>query len=218
MEPDQYRRIEELFHAALEHAPRERAEFLARACGDDASLRDRVEALLGQHERGASFLERPVLPGGLEPPQSLMEGAGLGSRSSEEGSFDPLQPGDRIGPFLIRQRIGEGGFGVVYEAEQTEPIRRRVAVKVLKLGMDTREVIHRFEAERQALAMMDHPYIATVFDAGKTDAGRPYFVMEYVSGVSITEFCDRQQLRTKPRLELFLRVCRAIQHAHTRRG
>src|SRR5688500_15268032 len=121
---------------------------------------------------------------------------------------------DDIGPFKILQKLGEGGCGVVYMAEQEKPIRRRVAVKLIKLGMDTKQVIARFEAERQALALMDHPNIAKVLDAGATDHGRPYFVMELVRGIKITEYCDQNNLPTEQRLNLFVQVCQAIQHAH----
>ena len=124
------------------------------------------------------------------------------------------QSGDRIGRYRLLQQIGEGGFGVVWMAEQVEPVTRRVALKIIKAGMDTREVIARFEAERQALAMMDHPNIAKVLDAGATDKGRPFFVMELVKGIPITQFCDEQQLTTRQRLELFADVCSAINHAH----
>ncbi len=124
--------------------------------------------------------------------------------------------GDWIGPYKLLQQIGEGGFGAVFMAEQTEPIRRRVALKVIKLGMDTRQVVARFEQERQALAVMDHPNIAKVFDAGATASGRPYFVMELVKGQPITEYCDRQGLSVPERLELFSQVCHAVQHAHTK--
>jgi len=124
------------------------------------------------------------------------------------------QPGDRIGRYKLLEKIGEGGYGVVYMAEQAEPIRRRVALKVVKLGMDTKQVIARFEAERQALALMDHPNIARVLDAGATDTGRPYFVMELVRGIRITDYCDQQKLATKERLDLFIQVCHAVQHAH----
>jgi serine/threonine protein kinase len=124
------------------------------------------------------------------------------------------KPGDRIGRYKLLQQIGEGGCGVVYMAEQEEPVRRRVALKIIKLGMDTRNVIVRFEAERQALAMMDHPNIAKVLDGGATPTGRPYFVMELVRGVRITQFCDEARLSTEARLRLFVHACQAIQHAH----
>ncbi len=124
------------------------------------------------------------------------------------------KPGDRIGRYKLLQQIGEGGCGVVYKAEQEEPVRRMVALKIIKPGMDTKSVIVRFEAERQVLALMDHPNIAKVFDAGATDSGRPYFVMELVRGIKITEYCDQNSLTTEARLNLFIQVCQAVQHAH----
>jgi len=129
--------------------------------------------------------------------------------------FRPVKrPGDRIGRYKLLEQIGEGGCGVVYVAEQTDPVRRRVALKIIKLGMDTKSVTARFEAERQALALMDHPNIAKVFDAGATETGRPYFVMELVRGIKITDFCDEKKLSPRARLDLFIQVCQAIQHAH----
>ena len=122
--------------------------------------------------------------------------------------------GQTLGRYKLLEQIGEGGCGMVYVAEQKEPVRRKVALKVIKLGMDTKQVVARFEAERQALAMMDHPNIAKVLDAGTTDVGRPYFVMELVRGIRITDYCDQAQLSTKERLDLFIKVCQAIQHAH----
>ena len=124
------------------------------------------------------------------------------------------EAGERIGHYKLREQIGQGGFGTVWVAEQERPVRRRVALKIIKLGMDTREVIARFEQERQALAMMDHPNIAKVLDAGATEAGRPYFVMELVRGIKITEYCDQNHLNTAERLNLFIQVCHAVQHAH----
>src|SRR5437879_995468 len=124
------------------------------------------------------------------------------------------KPGDLIGRYKLLQKIGEGGCGVVYMAEQEKPVRRRVALKVIKLGMDTKAVIARFDAERQALAMMDHPNIARVLDAGATGTGRPYFVMELVHGVRLTDYCDENQLEPRRRLDLFIQICHAIQHAH----
>src|SRR5258708_40290103 len=135
----------------------------------------------------------------------------IGSRL---GAFAGEKPGDRIGRYKLLQPIGEGGCGVVFVAEQEEPIHRRVALKVVKPGMDTKSVIARFEAERQALALMDHPNISHVFDAGATESGRPYFVMELVDGVKITDYCDRHSMSTGARLELFVQVCESIQHAH----
>ncbi len=173
-----------------------RLAYLDGACGTDAGLRRRVEALLMAAERAGDFLEGP--PDGLDS---------FVNELSEK-------PGDRIGRYKLLEQIGEGGCGVVYMAEQEEPVRRRVALKVIKLGMDTRSVIARFEAERQALALMDHPNIAKVFDGGASPTGRPYFVMELVRGVRITEFCEEAQLPTEARLRLFMQVCQAVQHAH----
>ncbi|HMB67931.1 MAG TPA: serine/threonine-protein kinase, partial [bacterium] len=136
--------------------------------------------------------------------------------SDGAGTAAPSDHPTRIGPFRILELLGEGGFGQVYAAQQMEPVRRRVAVKVLKAGMDTRAVLARFAAERQVLAMMDHPGIARVLDAGETEAGRPYFVMDLIEGVPVTDYCDQQRLTTGQRLELFIAVCRAVQHAHTK--
>src|SRR5216110_2489602 len=191
---DQSNREKEIFEQALDITPaEERLRFLTSACGKDAVLLARVQALLRADESGESFL--PEQPKATVVP--ITE-----------------KPGDRIGRYKLLQQIGEGGCGVVYMAEQTEPVRRRVALKVIKLGMDTKQVIARFEAERQALALMDHPNIAKVLDAGATEAGRPYFVMELVRGVKITEYCDQNNLSTRDRLDLFIPICNAIQHAH----
>jgi WD40 repeat protein/serine/threonine protein kinase len=189
-----------IFVAALNQSdPTDRAAFLAGACGDDVALRQRVEILLREHEHLGSFLESPA-----PAPAQLVT------------VDDPIaeRPGTVIGPYKLLEQIGEGGFGVVFMAEQTQPVRRKVALKVLKPGMDTRQVVARFEAERQALALMDHPNIAHVFDGGETASGRPYFVMELVRGIPITEFCDQNRLSVRERLELFVNVCQAVQHAH----
>ena len=170
--------------------------FLDQACGTDSALRARVEELLRAHQDAGAF---------------------LGRAEQQEATRDRLiieRPGTTIGPYKLLEQIGEGGFGVVFVAEQTQPMRRKVALKVLKPGMDTRQVVARFEAERQALAIMDHPHIARVLDGGATETGRPYFVMELVRGVPITEFCDQNLLTPRQRLELFIPVCQAIQHAH----
>jgi WD40 repeat protein/serine/threonine protein kinase len=178
--------------------PAERDEFLQQACGDDDVLRARVEALVAADQAHDSLLDEPLVP----------QSETIGLRGSIE------KPGDVVGDYKLLQQIGEGGFGVVFMAEQMRPVVRRVALKIIKPGMDSREVIARFEAERQALAMMDHPNIAKVLGAGTTSQGRPYFVMELVRGIRITQFCDDQQLTPRERLELFIPVCHAIQHAH----
>jgi eukaryotic-like serine/threonine-protein kinase len=188
--------IDLLHEAKARPAGAERERFLAGACGDDAALREQILSLLeaDANEGDADFLKigRMIRP-----------------------SVPPVEkPGDKIGRYKLLQQIGEGGCGVVYMAEQEEPVRRKVALKVIKLGMDTKQVIARFEAERQALALMDHPNIAKVLDAGATDTGRPYFVMELVRGIKITEFCDQKNLSTRERLDLFVQVCGALQHAH----
>jgi serine/threonine protein kinase/tetratricopeptide (TPR) repeat protein len=175
----------------------ERAAFLDKACVGDAALRRRVEELLLASDEAGNFLESPA----------AVPLDGTARLSSNK-------PGDRIGRYKLLQQIGEGGCGVVYMAEQEEPVRRRVALKVIKLGMDTKQVIARFEAERQAVALMDHPNIAKVLDVGATDTGRPYFVMELVRGIKITDYCDQNNLSTWERLDLFIQVCRAVQHAH----
>jgi eukaryotic-like serine/threonine-protein kinase len=188
---------ESIFAAALGKAPGlERRAFLDGACGSDDALRRRIERLLEADDRTAGILERG--PDGIAAPHE------------PPGE----QPGDRVGPYKLLQQIGEGGMGVVYMAEQTEPVRRRVALKIIKPGMDSRQVLARFEAERQALALMDHPNIARVLDAGATETGRPYFVMELVHGVPITQACDDGHLTVRDRLALFVPVCQAIQHAH----
>ncbi|MHC4705000.1 MAG: serine/threonine protein kinase, partial [Planctomycetota bacterium] len=191
--------IKSIFGEALEkQTAEERAAYLDKACGNDADLRKKVEELLRAYEQADDVPEAPIIG-----PEITLDNCPL-----TEG------PGTKIGRYKLLQLIGEGGFGVVYMAEQEKPIRRRVALKIIKLGMDTKQVIARFEAERQALAMMEHANIAKVLDAGATDTGRPYFVMELVKGIPITEYCDKNSLDTRQRLELFIEVCRAVQHAH----
>lgn len=192
-------RTEQIFFEALEREPEERAAFLDSACENDDALRGEVERMLQDAEKADAYFADPsgatVSPGVALP----VEG-----HSAHQ----------RIGPYRLIREIGEGGFGIVWEAEQLHPIRRKVALKILKAGMDTREVLSRFEAERQALAMMDHPHIAKVFDAGETESGRPYFAMELIDGKPIVEFCDANRLGLKQRLELFCDVCEAISSAH----
>jgi serine/threonine protein kinase len=189
----------------------QRAAYLDEACAGNDALRRRIEAHLSCHSEAGSFLEDPV-PGAPGLGEAVI--AGNYGEVLHPKAAHSEKTGDRIGRYKLLEQIGEGGCGVVYMAEQQEPVRRRVALKVIKLGMDTRQVIARFEAERQALALMDHPNIAKVFDAGATETGRPFFVMELVRGVKITDYCDENQLHTAERLELFIQVCQAIQHAH----
>ena len=213
MTPAQQRE-EALFQTAAQLTGAERAAFLDGACHGDPALRQRLEALLAGH-RAAEFA---APAGNAEPnrPVVALEHAATVLISELDRSVAAVEEilGTTIGPYKLRETIGEGGCGTVYVADQEKPVRRRVALKVIKLGMDTREVIARFEAERQALAMMDHPNIAKVLDAGATSAGRPYFVMELVRGTKITDYCDQAHLSTKERLDLFIKVCQAIQHAH----
>jgi serine/threonine protein kinase/Flp pilus assembly protein TadD len=212
--------------ALAKETPGERSSYLDEACGGDAALRQRVEALLASHEGAGSFLGKAV-------PERLAEHR-VAQERPEETRGEPSAPekvpasdddttaprpiaegpGGLVGPYKLLQEIGEGGMGTVYLAEQSQPVRRMVALKIIKPGMDSRQVIARFEAERQALALMDHPNIARVLDAGTTENGRPYFVMELVKGVPITKFCDERRLTPRQRLELFVPVCQAVQHAH----
>jgi serine/threonine-protein kinase len=194
------RHIMTIFSEALERSsPEERAAYLDAACGRDPELRARVEALLRAHQQAGQFLQGDTA---APPPVASQE------QPLSEG------PGTVIGPYKLLEPIGEGGFGVVFLAEQQQPVRRQVALKVLKPGMDSRQVVARFEAERQALALMDHPHIAHILDGGATASGRPYFVMELVRGTPITSYCDHNRLPVRQRLELFVGVCQAVQHAH----
>jgi len=205
---------ETIFAAALEwETPAQRAAYLEEACAGDGALRARVEALLQASEAAQSFLERPI---GVPRPPAQGDAPPTVKVGATDLMLMPLaeRAGERVGRYKLLQQIGEGGCGTVFMAEQEEPVRRRVALKVIKLGMDTKSVVARFEAERQALAMMDHPNIAKVLDAGATDSGRPFFVMELVRGIPITRYCDENKLDTRHRLDLFIQVCHAIQHAH----
>src|SRR6267143_6653289 len=188
-----------VFTEALRLPPEDRDRYLDKACKADGEFRRRVEALLQAYDQAGDFLGRPA--------------AGRPARAAQRFPAGE-KPGDRIGHYKLLQQIGEGGCGVVYMAEQEAPVRRRVALKIIKPGMDTNNVMARFEAERQALALMDHPNIAKVLDAGATESGRPYFVMELVRGIKITDYCDQNNLSTRERLNLFIKVCHAIQHAH----
>jgi len=197
--PRQWQEVKELFEATLQQPSEERPLYLRHACADDTIVRE-VERLWAYHTQGDEFLVSPL--------EHL-------AASMQKAATDPGESaGTVIGRYLLLQRIGEGGMGEVWLAEQKEPVRRRVAIKLVKAGMNTREVMGRFESERQALALMDHPAIAKVFDAGSTPQGAPYFVMEYVAGVPITAYCDSHRLNIRERLELFMHVCEGVQHAH----
>jgi len=201
--PEGFARLKEILLTLPKLPPGERERYLDSSCGSDDELRREVEA---------------VLAAGSEDP-SILRTAGLAGLFAEEleAELSPSGPGKipaRIGPYRVLGVLGEGGMGVVYRVQQTEPIRREVALKLIKRGMDTEEVIARFAAERKTLALMDHPHIAKVLDAGADEHGRPYFVMELVRGVPITSFCEAKQLSLAERLELFVPVCRAVQHAH----
>jgi WD40 repeat protein/serine/threonine protein kinase len=191
--------VKAIFSEALEkQTTEERAAYLDKACGNDTRLRGRIEALLKAHKQAGSFLEVPAINSGVT----------LDNSPSIEG------PGTKIGHYELLELIGEGGMGLVYLAQQKEPVKRNVALKIIKPGMDSKQVIARFEAEKQALALLDHPNIAHVFDAGTTETGRPYFVMEYVRGTSIIKYCDERKLNIEQRLRLFEQVCEGIHHAH----
>ena len=228
--------LDTIFCAAIEiDSAEERAAYIGRACAADPELHGRVDKLVRAHFRSGSFLESPIA---AVPSPLVGEGQGQGVGATVD---DPIteRPGTVIGPYKLLQQIGEGGMGTVFMAEQTHPVQRKVALKIIKPGMDTRQVIARFEAERQALALMDHPNIAKVLDAGSTGeaeprpsgsgdtpsaqaqplpygrgSGRPYFVMELVKGIPITKYCDEHRLTPRQRLELFVPVCQAVQHAH----
>src|SRR3984957_5796298 len=205
--PTDLPKARELFlHAVGKLPPEQWDDYVTEACGGDSELGPQVRRMLQVHREAGSFLERPAAV--------AVELTGAFIPTPGDETLLNERPGTVIGTYKLLEQIGEGGFGVVYMAEQTHPVRRKVALKVLKPGMDTRQVVARFEAERQALGIMDHPHIPQVLAGGPTETGRPYFVMELVRGVSITEFCDQNLLTPRQRLELFIPVCQAIQHAH----
>ena len=191
--PEQWRKIKEIVGAALEREPGERAPFLEEACAHDESLRAEVESLLSAYEKTSGLSEHPL-------SGQLLDAV------AHESKF--------IGPYRLIRTLGEGGMGQVWLAEQTAPVRRQVALKLIRAGVYDKAVLQRFQSELQSLAIMDHPSIAKVFDAGATPDGQPYFVMEYVQGVSITAYCDQHQLNIRDRLELFIKVCDGVLHAH----
>ncbi len=191
MDPKRYQRLKDLVDQALELPEIERDIFLQENCGDVDLLSEARDLLL--HYR----------------PETEGAAGGVGLTANL-----PDMVNRKIGPYQIIKPLGEGGMGAVYLAAQSAPLRRKVALKIIKLGMDTREVIARFESERQALALMDHPNIAKVYDAGATDEGRPFFVMEYIPGVPLNQYCDDHQLGLRQRLDLFIQVCGGVQHTH----
>src|SRR5438128_11575510 len=193
-----FEKLRAVFDAAVErHTPEQWNTYLDQACAGDEELRRQAALLLKAHAEGQGPLDREAFGGDMSGPYP--------ARTE--------RPGTVIGPYKLLEQIGEGGFGVVYMAEQQQPVRRKVALKALKPGMDTKQVVARFEAERQALALMDHTNIARVLDAGATDSGRPYLVMELVRGFPVTQFCDENQLSIRDRLGLFVHICQAVQHA-----
>jgi tRNA A-37 threonylcarbamoyl transferase component Bud32 len=227
MDPQRWARMESLYHAALEKEPRERAEFLGHICADDSDFRHEVETLLGcadaelKSPTSDAFLSelRQKDPEHHDQVQRLLrarEDTVTIPRGANEVSRLNRNPGvnDLIGPYRLLRVLGEGGMGIVYLAEQERPIQRRIALKLIKPGIASSVTVARFESERQALAMMDHLNIAHVYDAGATEAGQPYFVMEYVPGASITAYCDQHKLPNRERLKLLRSVCLAIHHAH----
>src|SRR6266481_4425032 len=231
MEPERWQKIEGLYHSSLNEEKSRRAAFLKRACRGDEALRRAVESLLAQHEKDDNFLEAPAMElaaKGLAQARladaallkplvaATLDTSGLASPAPSAGSpagLTPVEP-KSLGPYRLLLKLGEGGMGRVWLAEQTAPVRRQVALKLIKVGMYDDSVLKRFQSERQSLAIMDHPSIAKVFDAGSTPDGQPYFVMEYVPGVPITEYCDQKRLNIRERLELFIKVCEGVQHAH----
>ena len=209
MKRERWQQLERVCQAALDRPLSERAAYLEAACAGDPALRWEAEALLAREQQAENYLEAPA----FEVAANAIE------RTSLSEGLLPFGPSEAaagavIGAYHLLEPIGQGGMGEVWLAEQKEPVHRRVAIKLIKAGMDTREVVARFESERQALALMDHPSIAKVFEAGSTPLGRPYFAMEYVAGMPITEYCDRRKLTLRQRLELFVAVCDGVQHAH----
>jgi eukaryotic-like serine/threonine-protein kinase len=230
MEPERWQKIERLYDSALNEEKSARDAFLEQACGEDDALRRAVQLLLAQHEKDDSFLEVPAMEVAAEYLARQADAVfsdPLAEADLETSGLDATYPSaadtaaglisveqKSLGPYRLLQKVGEGGMGRVWLAEQTAPVRRRVAVKLIKAGMYDDAVLKRFASERQSLAIMDHPSIAKVFDAGTTPDGQPYFVMEYVPGVPITDYCDQKRLNIRERMELFIKVCDGVQHAH----
>ena len=229
MEPERWQKIERLYDSALNEDKSARTAFLEQACGGDEALRRAVQLLLAQHDKDDNFLEVPAMEVAAEYlarqadavfsdplAEADPDTSGLGATYPSADTVAELTSVEQksLGPYRLLQKLGEGGMGRVWLAEQTAPVRRRVAVKLIKAGMYDDAVLKRFASERQSLAIMDHPSIAKVFDAGTTPDGQPYFVMEYVPGVPITDYCDQKRLNIRERMELFIKVCDGVQHAH----
>jgi serine/threonine protein kinase len=206
-----WQRAKRIFGDALELPDEERSLFIERECAGHVAMLGQVREWLAARAELEDFLSAPT-QGVRSERKHELSGPMLAESADYSTPLEDAAP--TIGPYRLLKRIGQGGFGLVFLAQQDQPVRRRVALKVVKLGMDTHQVIARFELERQALALMDHPNIARVLDAGATTKGRPYFVMEFVEGVPITEYCDAHRLSTRERLALFIPVCQAVQHAH----
>ena len=207
MSPERWQQVEEVFQAALDQAPEERARFLAETCATDAELRDEVEALLAQYEAAGDFLDEPAVESG-----DLQRAAAEAAHGNGDG--DPLV-GSRVGAYRIEREIGRGGMGAVYLAQRDDnTFQRRVAIKVIKRGMDTDYILRRFRHERQILAALDHANITRLLDGGATDKGQPYFVMEFIEGQPLYAYCDARRLSIRARLELFCQVCAAVEYAH----
>jgi serine/threonine protein kinase len=203
MSSERWERTKEILEEALRRASDQRQAYLELACGTDRELRAEVQSLLASHEEaGSQFMAAAA-------PELLQLSSSSNSRKAQEN-----QDRKFIGPYRLETQLGEGGMGQVWLAEQTAPIKRQVALKLIKGGMFDSPTLQRFQSERQSLALMDHPAIAKVFDAGATPDGQPYFVMEYVPGVPLTDYCDQKRLKIPDRLELFIKVCEGVQHAH----
>jgi eukaryotic-like serine/threonine-protein kinase len=205
LEPERQSRVEQLVQEALELEEKQRGEFLERHCAGDTSLRHEVESFLAFGKDAENFMEASAL-------QVAAQALAMEDHAPQGGEENGQARS--IGPYQLLTKIGEGGMGQVWLAEQSAPLQRRVALKLIRWGMYDDTLLHRFQAERQSLAVMDHPSIAKVFDAGATPEGQPYFVMEYVAGVPITDYCDQKKLKIRDRLELFVKVCEGVQHAH----
>jgi non-specific serine/threonine protein kinase/serine/threonine-protein kinase len=217
MTPERWQQVKEIFDRAAECTPASRMAYICERCGEDEELQREVESLLASDTATGSLLDNPVMETATDVSAAYHPAASRARQNDSFGHYVPVRvlgEGMAVGRYRLVQKIGEGGMGEVWLAEQREPVQRRAALKLLKAGLNTGEVIARFESERQALALMDHPVIAKVFDAGSTPRGTPYFVMEYVAGKPITAYCDDHRLSIGERLELFMHVCEGVQHAH----